>query len=234
MCFSAGASFGASAVLSIIGAAAIIKARSVPQALFAGIPMIFSIQQLAEGMLWLSLKDPQNAAWQPFVTYTFLVFALVVWPIWIPFTIRRLEKDVKRKKILSLLLFTGMIVSAGTTCALLFYSVKVTPADHHLHYDLGIPAGTENLLKLFTLLYFATTIISTFVSSVKRMKWLGIVFLLSYMFTVIFYSGSIVSVWCYFAALLSIVVFWIILDIGEPVDTPGPGKIRQTKATSFQ
>ena len=234
MCFSAGASFGASAVLSIIGAAAIIKARSVPQALFAAIPMIFSIQQLSEGMLWLSLKDPQPASWQPFVTYTFLVFALVIWPVWIPFTIRRLEKDAKRKKILNLLLLTGIVVSAGTAWALLFYPVKVTPADHHLHYDLCIPAGTENLIKVFTLLYFATTIITTFVSSVKRMKWLGIVFLLSYMFTVIFYSGSIVSVWCYFAALLSIVVFWIVLDLQEPIGTPDQGKMKPVKATSFQ
>src|ERR1700704_1243434 len=113
MCFSAGASFGASAVLSVIGTAAIIKARTVPQGLFAGIPMIFSIQQLAEGLLWLSLKDPQLAEWQPFFTYLFLVFALVAWPVWIPLTIRKLEKDVQRKKILTLLLLAGAAASAA-------------------------------------------------------------------------------------------------------------------------
>jgi len=57
MCFWAGASFGASVVLSIIGTAAIMKARTIPQGLFAGIPVLFSIQQLAEGMLWLSSKN---------------------------------------------------------------------------------------------------------------------------------------------------------------------------------
>ena len=103
MCFSAGASFGASAILSVIGTAAIMKARTIPQGLFAGIPIIFSIQQLAEGMLWLSLKDPGLATWQPFFTYTFLIFAILFWPVWVPFTIYKLETDTKRRKALRIL-----------------------------------------------------------------------------------------------------------------------------------
>jgi hypothetical protein len=217
MCFSAGASFGASAVLSIIGTAAIMKARTIPQGFFACIPIIFSIQQLAEGMLWLSLKDPGLTAMRPFFTYTFLVFALVVWPVWIPFSIRKLEKDVKRRKTLDLLLVTGLMVSVGTACAMLFYPVDVIPVDHHLHYEIGIPPAAKNLIKILTLLYFTTTIISTFISSIKRMKWLGFVFILSYGVTLIFYPGAVVSVWCYFAALLSIIVFWIIMELQEPV-----------------
>jgi len=213
MCFSAGASFGASAVLSIIGTAAIMKARTIPQGLFACIPIIFSIQQLAEGMLWLSLKDPRLAALQPFFTYTFLVFALVVWPVWIPLTIRMLEKDAKRKKTLGLLLFAGLVVAVGSACAIVFYPAVVVPLEHNLHYNIDLPAGAAGLIKVFTLLYFATTIISTFISSARRMNWLGIVFFLSYSVTLILYSGSVVSVWCYFAALLSIVVYWILAGL---------------------
>ncbi|HLG38857.1 MAG TPA: DUF6629 family protein [Chitinophagaceae bacterium] len=216
MCFSAGASFGASAVLSIIGTAAIMKARTIPQGLFAGIPIIFSVQQLSEGMLWLSLKDPQYAAWQSFFTYAFLVFALMIWPVWIPFTIRKLERDTKRKKILGLFLFTGVLVSAAAGCAMLLYPAIVVHTDHHLHYSIGIPPATKEIVKLFTLFYLATTIITTFISSTKRMNRLGIGFLLSYSVTVIFYSGSIVSVWCYFAALLSMIVFWIVSGLQEP------------------
>ena len=218
MCFSAGASFGASAVLSIIGTAAIMRARTVPQGLFAGIPMIFSIQQLAEGMLWLSLKDPQLTTFQPLFTYIFLAFALIVWPIWIPLTIRLLEKDAKRKKILTFFVFAGVLVSAATACAMLLYTTEVIPADHHLHYKIDIPSATGALIKIFTLLYFATTIVTTFISTTKRMKWLGLAFLISYNVTIFFYSGSVVSVWCYFAALLSLVVFWIIAGLQEPAD----------------
>ncbi|MBK5270573.1 MAG: hypothetical protein JJE22_06125 [Bacteroidia bacterium] len=45
------------------------------------------------------------------------------------------------------------------------------------------------------------------------MKWLGIVFIASYLFAVIFYPGFVISVWCFFAAILSIIVLWIILEL---------------------
>lgn len=216
MCFSAGASFGASAVLSIIGTAAIMKARTIPQGLFAGIPLIFSIQQLAEGMLWLSLKDPQLTSWQPFFTDVYLLFGLVVWPVWIPFTIRLLEKDPRRKKILLLFLITGSLAAVAASYAMIFYSVNVIRADHHLHYEIGLLPATKEFIKLFTLFYLAATIMTSFISSVKRTKWLGIVFLFSYCVTVIFYGDTVVSIWCYFASLLSIIVFWIISGLPEP------------------
>ncbi|MEQ1678270.1 MAG: hypothetical protein ABL876_16325, partial [Chitinophagaceae bacterium] len=56
------------------------------------------------------------------------------------------------------------------------------------------------------------TIITPFISSIRKMKWLGIVFLVSYLFSVIFYNGYVISVWCFLAALLSFVVLWIIVD----------------------
>ena len=216
MCFSAGASFGASAVLSIIGTAAIMKAKTIPQGLFAGIPIIFSIQQLAEGMLWLSLNDPDLASWQPFFTHTFLFFAIVIWPVWIPFTIHKLEKDLKRRKVLRVLLFLGVLECIGAACAMMFYPVAVSQASYHLHYNIDIPSSAKVLLNVFTLVYFATTIVTTFISSISRMRWLGIVFLLSYSVSIILYNDSVVSVWCYFAALLSIVVYWITLGLQEP------------------
>jgi hypothetical protein len=218
MCFSAGASFGASVVLSIIGTAAIMKARTIPQGLFAGIPVLFSIQQLAEGMLWLSLNNSGLEPWQPFFIYTFLVFALVVWPIWLPLTIYMLEENTGRKKILWFLLLTGILVSVGASFALLCYPVTVLQFAHHLHYDIDIPGETKDFIRLFSLLYLAPTILVTFISSVNRMRWLGILFSLSYIITLFFYSGSVVSVWCFFAALLSLLVYWIISGLQKQFD----------------
>ena len=60
MCFSATASFGASAVLGAIGIIAVAKAKTKPQRLFATIPLIFAVQQLTEGLLWLSLKNADH------------------------------------------------------------------------------------------------------------------------------------------------------------------------------
>jgi hypothetical protein len=209
MCFSAGASFGAAAVLSIVGAVTVIKARTIPQGMFAAIPFIFSIQQVAEGMLWLSFNN-EDMPGRSLFTYVFLVFAIMFWPVWIPFSMRLLENDVTRKKILTMILIAGTIVSAGFACIILLYPLEAVATHHHIQYKLHLPPAINNLMWLFNILYFTTTIISTFISSTKRMKLLGIVFIAAYLFAIYFYNEAVLSVWCYFAALLSIVILWIV------------------------
>ncbi len=226
MCFSATASFGASAVLCTIGVIAVAKARTKPQRIFAFIPLIFAVQQLIEGLLWLSLKDEAIASWQSPLTYVFLVFAMAVWPFWIPFSIWLLETDSKRKKTMNLFVWIGAFVAASVVVVLFAYPVEViTPfcldcpgsstssLRHHLHYEFAIPVLIKNLIIAFSVLYIIATIVTPFISSIKKMRWMGIVFLGSYLFAVVFYSGFVISVWCFFAAVLSFVVLWIITDV---------------------
>jgi hypothetical protein len=228
MCFSATASFGASAVLGTVGIIAQTKARTKPQRLFATIPLLFAVQQLTEGLLWLSLKNADMASWQSSLTSIFLVFAMAVWPFWIPFTIRQLEKDTKRKKIITVFVWIGAFVTAGVGVILFNYPVEViTPycpgcpvgetssVTNHLHYEFAIPRVVKNLIVAFSVLYIAATIVTPFISGIKKMKWLGIVFLASYLFAISFYHGFVISVWCFFAALLSFVVLWIITDLSR-------------------
>ncbi len=216
MCFSAGASFGASALLGVIGAVTITKAKTIPQRLFAAIPFVFAVQQLSEGMLWLSVKSPALEAGQSFFTYTFLFFAMMVWPVWIPFSIGLLEKNEKKKRVIKILSGIGVVVFVGIGCVLILYPVRVVAAHHHLHYRFDFPPAIKNLIWLFDLLYFIATILAPFISGSKRMKWLGIIFLASWLFAIIFYKGFVVSVWCYFAAILSVVVLWILAELQNP------------------
>ena len=114
---------------------------------------------------------------------------------------------------MNVLLGIGVLVSIGVGCVLLLYKVHVISTHHHIHYRVDFPTGTRSLILPFSLLYFIATVIAPFISGIKRMKWLGIGFLASYLFATIFYDGFVVSVWCYFAAILSAVVLWIIADL---------------------
>lgn len=226
MCFSATASFGASAILGTVGVIAITKAKTKPQKLFATIPLIFAVQQFTEGLLWLSLKDPQIAAWQSLLTYIYLVFAMAVWPLWVPLTIRLLEKDARSKRIMNVLVSIGAFVAVCVILVLSLYPVQVmTPVclscpfsateslSQHLHYSFTFPPIPKGLIGSFTVLYILATIITPFVSGIKKMKWLGFVFLATYLFAVTMYNGFVISVWCFFAAILSFVVLWIIMSL---------------------
>jgi hypothetical protein len=127
-------------------------------------------------------------------------------------------KDVK--KILSMLLGVGAIVSACLGSALLLYPVRIVATNHHIHFIFDLPLFAKNLTWLSSLLYFIPTMIAPFISGNKKMKWLGIVFMGSYIFSLIFFSGFLVSVWCYFAAISSMVVLWIVLGLRKPVSLP--------------
>jgi len=56
MCFSATASFVAGTSLSAIGVATIRKAERRSELPFAMIPLLFGIQQLVEGIIWLTFR----------------------------------------------------------------------------------------------------------------------------------------------------------------------------------
>jgi hypothetical protein len=233
MCFSASASFGASAVLGVIGIIAVTKAKSGPQRLFAATPLIFAVQQVTEGLLWISLKDQTMESEQSLLTYIYLVFAMAVWPLWVPLSIRLLEKDTRSKKLMNVLVCIGALVAICVVLILSLYPVQVmtplclncpfssTPSiNQHLHYRFSLPPIPKGLIGAFSVLYIMATIVTPFISIHKKMKWLGLAFLISYLFAVIFYDGFVISIWCFFAALLSFVVLWILSDINKISEKP--------------
>ena len=56
MCFSATASFSAGTVLTVLGVATMRATRRKAEIPLASIPLLFGLQQIVEGMLWLSFR----------------------------------------------------------------------------------------------------------------------------------------------------------------------------------
>jgi hypothetical protein len=207
MCFSAEASFVAGAVLSVIGVATIKKVRAPSQILFASIPLIFGIQQISEGFVWLSFINETYSSWQQVSTYTFLIIAQVVWPSWVPVSILLLEKQNGRKKILSILSVIGLLVSFYLASCLFVRNVRSEIIDHHISYTLWVPSAVTQSLEV---LYFVSTVVPLFISSVKKMWYAGFAILISYIVTQLFFENYVISVWCFFAAIISFIIFFII------------------------
>mgnify|MGYP000091041284 FL=1 len=74
MCFSATASFAASAVLGATGIATLAKTKDRKMLPLATIPLVFAIQQAIEGGLWLTIADGGSDA--VLLSALFLFFAL--------------------------------------------------------------------------------------------------------------------------------------------------------------
>jgi hypothetical protein len=212
MCFSATASFGAAAVLGAIGAVSLTKTKKSTQKMFAAIPLVFAIQQACEGLLWLALKQNSFEPWQLSATYGFLFFAQILWPTWIPVSIFLLEHDKNRKRWLQWSSIGGVICSLIMIYRIVNFNVYAEIQNHHILYHVN---DSMVLIAISSLFYFISTVCAAFLSSVPQMKLFGIFSLGSLVITKICYKMYFISVWCFFAAILSLVVIYILKNIHD-------------------
>lgn len=209
MCFSATASFGSAAVLLIIGGVCIKNSETGPQRLLSSIPLMLSVQQFLEGILWISFLNPEYSVWGKSATYGFLIFAQIVWPFFIPFSIMLMEKEQKRRKILLFLTIIGSVQALILGYGMLMYAVSSEILHSHIRYNLDFPPANR---WFGGVLYIIATGVSPFISSIRRLRFVGIIVLCSYLFTRVLYGQNVISVWCYFAALISFVILVVTLQ----------------------
>jgi hypothetical protein len=209
MCFSAEASFVGGILISGIGIATIRKVHNPSQIVFASIPLFFGIQQIAEGALWLSLQNPEYLYLKKYATYIFLIMADVLWPMMIPFSVLFMEENRKKRKILFVLLAIGIVLSMYYSFCLLSFNVNPQIMNYHIQYNSDFP---KSLALLAFFIYLIVTITPLFISSIKRIHLMGVLMFSSCLVTAIFFTQYLTSVWCFFAAIISVVIYWILRD----------------------
>lgn len=207
MCFSSSASFGASALLSVAGVISVSRATSRQQLVFAAMPFVFAVQQFSEGMLWMSLQNTSYAPYNTLATHVFLLFAQVIWPMYVPFSVHVIERVTQRKKIMSVLMVFGLLLAVYLGYCLLRYPVSASIAGHHIHYDQSFPLAKK---KYFGLLYFIPTILAPLLSGYKPVHLIGYLFLAAYVISFLFFHFFLISVWCFFGAMISLAVIGIV------------------------
>jgi hypothetical protein len=205
MCFSATASFIGGAVISAIGVATIRKNKEPSQRLFAAIPLLFGIQQVSEGFVWLTLQTPGHDMVLKVSAYIFITMAVVVWPTLLPLSLLLMERSKKRRGALYAFLFMGIIVSLSYLTGMLLYKISAGINSYHILYLIEYP---HQIGKAALFSYLIATLPPLFISSRPRVYLLGIIIVLSYIVTYVFYREFLISVWCIFAALASIIIWW--------------------------
>jgi len=209
MCFSPEASFAGGIIIASIGIFTIKKVHKPSQLVFASIPLFFGIQQIAEGFVWITTPLPEYSYFQKFFTYWFLIMADVLWPLIIPLSVLLMEKAKKKIKILKVIFVMGLFLSIYYAYCFWFYAVTPQIMDYHVQYNTDFPKSVA--IPAF-IVYLFVTITPLFISSIKKMKWLGILMFSSCLVSVVFFTQYLASVWCFFAALISGVIFWILRD----------------------
>lgn len=200
MCFSATASFVAGAALTAAGVATLRMTSRKVEIAFAMVPLLFGVQQVIEGFIWLSLRQEPVAD----VTLTFLysLFSHVLWPIYIPFAVRLLETVPWRRQAMAVCQATGLAVGLYLLYFIVQLPVTARVVGSHIAYEsphfYAVPA---------MVMYLIGTCASSLFSSNKLIQVFGVLSFVTFVAAYAIHVATFFSVWCFFAAILSLIVF---------------------------
>lgn len=201
MCFSATASFVTAAFTGTLGLTAMARAATREQLPLAAVPLIFSVQQSLEGLLWLWLPDHPESPGTSLLVSAFLMFAKVVWPLLIPFAVALVEPDRGRSWAIAACCIAGSLAGAFFLRSLLTHSHSAVIQLGHISYS------SEPYLPLVaSAMYIIATCGAPLLSSHASIKLLGAIVTVGSLVTYVFYWEAFTSVWCFFAAAASCVI----------------------------
>lgn len=208
MCFSATASFVTAGVVSAIGLACLSKTESPREWPLAGMPILFGLHQTVEGLLWLTLPEAPDGASASLLTILFLVQAKVLWPAYAPLAALLVESQRRKRWLMYPILAAGTVAGAYFLRSILTGSHTAEIAAGHIVYRSDSLPPTS-VSAMYMLAAFAPAALS---SHVAVRLFAGIVTLGAWI-TYAYYWESFTSVWCYFAAAASMVVFLHFVDV---------------------
>lgn len=201
MCFSAPASFAAGAVLATAGIATLRLASRPREIPFAAIPLLFGIQQLIEGLIWLSFREA-SPLHNPPLTFAYSLFSHVLWPIYVPFAVRLLETVSWRRQALVAMQVAGIAVGLYLLYFLVQDPITSRVLGQHIVYE-----SPHFYIGVVMAFYLSATCVSSMLSSHRIIRLFGALSLATFLAAYAIHAATLVSVWCFFAAILSFIVY---------------------------
>lgn len=204
MCFSATASFTSAALLACASALA-LSAKPARSAIpYALMPLLFGLQQLLEGLIWLKLHDHAEALSclsQGALTQGYSLFSQVFWPAFVPLAVGLLEKVAWRRWAIMACGLAGLVVSMYLLAALLQLPVTAQLQGSHIVYSFN-----HSHVFAAGLLYLLASCASPLLSSHGTVRLFGVAAVVTAALAYLIFELWFTSVWCYLAGLMSAIV----------------------------
>jgi len=214
MCFSASVSYSAAAVLVTTGLYAVQQARRLhpPYWMWALVPVFFGFQQAFEGRVWQALDAGNANAAVPFAL-GFHFFSHFLWLWWLPLCSYLVEPGQIRKRIIGGCAIFGAFAGALVYSEMLFHPewMSVAVREHSILYNFSVPDSSAIHIPITPVtLYGLIILVPLFLSSHRLIRIFGVLVVLSMALASAANNAAFISVWCFFAALLSLYLVFMI------------------------
>lgn len=212
MCFSAPISFAASALLLPTGfyGLRLASERNRSYLPLAAIPIAFGVQQACEGLVWLGMEMRSLRAVN-FGAFGFLAFAYWFWLFWAPWAVAVSEANPIVRRVGWSLGVLGFAYGTLLYLPLVFQPswLSVQVVHHSIEYDTRLIFDPWFSQEVDRVVYALIILIPFALASSRALKGFGATIALSAIASHWLLHQVFVSVWCFFAAILSLLIVFI-------------------------
>jgi hypothetical protein len=209
MCLSLGASVNAGCALAVIGAATVHRALRHDRRMlgFAVFPLVFSLHQFVEAVVWWSLEHPFEG--DEIFRYLYTMIAFLVWPVLTPLAASIAETHARRKRIWKwmrgcgglLALYLGFLLASAD-------GIDVSVVGHSLAYDPGFNRPP----LIADLAYLALTVVPLVSFDNRALRLFGVAVFLTFVYALLHNRPAWYSLWCMSAAVFSLILAFAIRE----------------------
>jgi len=177
-------------------------------------PLVFAVQQACEGFVWLGLREGDQDLARS-ASLAFLFFAIVFWPCWMPFSALKLDGRRWVRRALGAASATALGISLMVFLPLAFRAREwLHPGIrfHSIDYDYSMLQALWGIpTEVWHAGYTALIALPLVVQGDWRMRAFFFMIVASAILAQVVFAYAFISIWCAFAALLSVwlcFVFW--------------------------
>lgn len=201
VCYSPEADLIAGLVVGAVGLDALRHADGPRDRTLAVVPLVFAGHQLIEAVAWWGLQGRVSPDLGNLAVLAFLVIALGIVPVLVPYGVMRVEPIRHRQA--RMLPFVAL--GAGVSVALLFglitnpYSAAI--GGRYIAYDITTSGGDVTVA-----LYGIAVCVPLLMSSHRRLLMFGVANVVALAVLSVLLSEGLISLWCVWAAVWSVVI----------------------------
>jgi len=201
MCFSPEVDLAAGLVIGAIGIDALRHVDDRRDVAIASVPVVLGAHQLIESVVWGGLQGrvPEVAGEVALVAY--LVIALGVVPVLVPWAVKQAERDPRRRSMMTPFVVLGVVVAAVLVFSLADAPYGASIGGRYVAYSVvvlggGVTAGAYAVAACVPLLLSSSSILRVF----------GVFNAIAFFALSTLLVTGLISLWCVWAAISSIVI----------------------------
>ncbi|MDN5894711.1 MAG: hypothetical protein L0H93_11870 [Nocardioides sp.] len=200
MCFSPEMDATAGVVVTLIGVDTLRRVKTRNQIALAALPVLFGVHQLVETFVWLQLQGHVAPGIGDIAAWIYLLIAMVAVPVAVPYAFLRLGSGRWPRLDLAFVL-AGAVAAAAHAYALLAEPHRRMIEGHQISYLVHLPMDS------FTLPLYVIAVCGPGLAARSRiLQAFAVANLVGVVTLVALNQNGVISLWCVWAALTSVLI----------------------------